>query len=81
MLCAVSAALGQRQSCGQSHTESAAGEDRAPEVVHEGGLTMKYILSEINDTLIEILKELKKIRAHLEVVTGKDFKAGKRFNF
>ena len=42
---------------------------------------MKYILSEINDTLIEILKELKKIRAHLEVVTGKDFKAGKRFNF
>ena len=31
--------------------------------------------------LIEILKELKIIRKHLEVLTGKEFRAGKRFDF
>lgn len=33
------------------------------------------------DILLEILKELKIIRAHLEKLTGEKLKAGKRFDF
>ena len=35
----------------------------------------------MKDILIEILKELKMIRAHLETITGKEFLAGRRFGF
>lgn len=35
----------------------------------------------MKEVLIEILKELKIIRKHLEVLTGKEFRAGTRFNF
>lgn len=33
------------------------------------------------DVLLEILKELKIIRVHLEKLTGEKLKAGKRFDF
>ena len=33
------------------------------------------------DILLEILKELKIIRVHLEKLTGEKLKAGKRFDF
>ena len=33
------------------------------------------------DILLEILKELKIIRVHLEKFTGEKLKAGKRFDF
>lgn len=35
----------------------------------------------MKETLIEILKELKIIRKYLEVITGKKFSAGQRFDF
>lgn len=35
----------------------------------------------VKEVLVEILKELKIIRKHLEVLTGKEYKAGKRFDF
>lgn len=34
----------------------------------------------MKEVLVEILKELKIIRKHLEVLTGKEFRAGKKFD-
>lgn len=38
-------------------------------------------MSRIADLLFDILKELKLIRKHLEVLTGKEYRAGRRFDF
>lgn len=35
----------------------------------------------MKEVLVEILKELKIIRKHLEVLTGEHFSAGRRFDF
>lgn len=35
----------------------------------------------MKEILVEILKELKIIRAHLETITGRKFNAGSRFGF
>lgn len=37
-------------------------------------------MNKISELLFEILKELKLIRRHLEELTGKQFKAGRRFD-
>lgn len=38
-------------------------------------------MGRILDTLIDILKELKIIRKHLESITKREYVAGKRFDF
>ena len=38
-------------------------------------------MSKISELLFEILKELKLIRRQLEDLTGKKYKAGRRFDF
>ncbi len=35
----------------------------------------------MKEILLEILKELKKINAHLEMLTREKFKTGRRFDF
>lgn len=40
---------------------------------------MRY--RQVKEILIEILKELKIIRRHLEDLNGKQYRAGKRFDF
>lgn len=35
----------------------------------------------MKEILVEILKELKIIRKHLETITKKEFRAGNRFDF
>lgn len=38
-------------------------------------------MRQIYDVLVEILKELKMVRKHLEAITKHSFVAGKRFDF